>query len=105
TQRGDERRPRASAEGLQRPGREVQAICLGRLRDRCVPRVHGATRPAGITPRSRNPPFIPAHSASKTRVNALMLGIQCIPKSREVWVPAFAGTNGGYSRRTSVPLL
>src|SRR5262245_41137346 len=47
-----------------------------RLRDRRVPRLHGATRPAGITLRFRNghPAVVPAHSASKTRVNALMLG-------------------------------
>jgi hypothetical protein len=38
-------------------------------------------------------PFIPAHSASKTRVNALMAGIQ------KDWVPAFAGTNGCRTRQ------
>src|SRR5262245_62350805 len=40
-------------------------------------------------------PLIPAHSASKTRVNALMLGIQRdMLVYFEFWVPAFAGTSG-----------
>src|SRR5262245_25292864 len=51
TQRRNEQQPRASAEELQHPGREVQTIRLGRLRDRRLPRLHGATWPAGITGR------------------------------------------------------
>src|SRR5215472_1920582 len=58
TQRRNEQRPRVVDSRLQRPGREVQAIRLGRLRDRQIPRLHGPTPPGRITPR-RPPPLAP----------------------------------------------
>src|SRR5262249_57478472 len=48
---------------------------------------------AGTTGKSRHPrPLIPAHSASKTRVDALLLGIQG-PQPVALG-PALAGTSG-----------
>src|SRR5262245_40783237 len=58
--------------------------------------VEHSEREAALPPVS---PFIPAHSASETRVNALMPGIQ--GHRPGLWVPAFAGTNGMGGRRHS----
>src|SRR6516165_11624252 len=48
-------------------------------------------RAAAATRRGQFQAVVPAHSASKTRVNALMLGTH-ISETVWLWVPAFAGT-------------
>src|SRR5262249_8649878 len=52
--------------------------------------------PVKAQPREHQTPLTPAHSASKTRVNALMLGVQR-GHSLRLRVPACAGTNGSWS--------
>src|SRR5262249_58545232 len=76
-----------SSDTTNRPdrGRDMGAVAEGVSRGGVYPDVRA--NPVRV---DAPLPLIPAHSASKTRVNALMLGIQSIPD----WVPAFAGTSG-----------
>ena len=54
--------------------------------------------PPGSSPARTILPFIPAHSASKTRVNALVLGIQCPALGPRNGVPATRASRGRPSR-------
>src|SRR5262249_8134723 len=87
---GDHPRPRELACGRGR-ARRAGALVPGAKQKRHQPPADGASGTREEYSHGHTPlTIVPAHSASKTRVNALMLGTMTTASG--IWVPAFAGT-------------